>query len=108
MPKERTKTPMVRELKHEASIVRCLILGEQVGKSAAVWTAGAVTRIPGEVRARFLREVCRSVVEADVEVEAADSPATREKIGDRIMEIASQVCCEHVVGKIGLPLQPRR
>lgn len=131
MPRPQTKPPTLPELKYEARIVRCLILGEPVGRSTGIWTAGAVTRIPGEVRARFLRERRRSVVEADVEVEAADpagrrvqavvrvtleyagdavrsSPVVREGIGDRIMEVASRACCEHVGRQIGLPLQKNR
>ena len=88
-------------------------------EQACVLLAFATTKIPGEVRAKYLRDRGISTVHADVHVHAAgeaslelhavvrvevtyegdmvrSSEGTRKKINDRLQELAQKHCAEKV------------
>jgi len=113
-------TEMPTELKSECSIVSMRLARKRVPLAEANrLLAFAVTSIPGEVRVKYLRDQGISTVRADVHVDAAgagslelhavihvevtyegdmvrSSPGTREKIEDRLQELAQMRCAEAV------------
>lgn len=109
---------MPDELKAELSIVKMRLIQQTVSPpQAGIVRAFATTKIPGEVRAKYLRDRGISIVWADVYVDATgDSPFelhavvhvkltyqgdmvrssehTREKINQRLEELAQKYCAE--------------
>jgi hypothetical protein len=115
---------MAKELKHEASVVRMTLARRDLTlDEARKLLALAATTIPGEIRAKFLRDQGISTVTADVVVEAQgeqglavgavihvtltyqgdmvrSSPQVRNKINDRLQDVASKTAMQAVFNEI--------
>jgi len=109
---------MIRELKAELSIAQMQITrGTTYFDEACLLFATATTKIPGEIRAKYFRDLGISVVHADVHVDAIgdssfrlhavvqvqltykgdmvrSSERIRQAIGDRLEELAQKYCAE--------------
>jgi len=113
---------MPKELRAELSIVKMRFIRGAISLDQG-WPlfAFATTKIPGEVRAKYLRDQGISTVHADVHVDATgnssfqlhaivfvkltykgdmvrSSERTREKINQRLEELA-QECCANIAHK---------
>jgi hypothetical protein len=115
---------MLTELESASSVVSLRLSRKRLSQGEAnLLLAVAATSIPGEVRAKYLREQGISIVQADVRVDAVgaaslelhavvhvestyegdmvrSSPVTRRKIGDRLQELAQQHCAEAVLKEL--------
>ena len=115
---------MPKELKHEASLVKMRLTRRDITlDEAQKLFALANTFIPGEIRAKFLREQGISTVVADVSIQAQgerglsvdavihvkltyrgdmvrSSPQTRDRINDRLQEVASKTAMQTVFNEI--------
>jgi len=111
---------MPNELGSKSSIVNMRFTRENITPAQAYQLlAVATTSIPGEIRAKYLRDQHISIVHADVKVDAIgtaplelnavvrveltykgdmvrSSLPTREKINDRLQDLAQQHCAQTV------------
>lgn len=115
---------MAKELKLETTLVKMRLARKGISlNQAQKLLAVARTFIPGEVRAKYLREMNISAVEADVCVQAQggrglnmdaivrvkvtyrgdmvrSSPQVRNKINNRLHKVAQKVCSQAVFNEI--------
>ena len=115
---------MAKELKLETTLVKMRLARKDISLDQAhKLLAVARTSVPGEVRAKYLREMNVSTVEADVRVQATggqglavdavvrvkltyrgdmvrSSPRVRSEINNRLQEVAQKACCQAVFNEI--------
>ena len=115
---------MAKELKLETTLVKMQLARKGISlDQAQKLLAVARTLIPGEVRAKYLREMNTSTVEADVRVQAQgggglnvnalvrvkltyrgdmvrSSPRVRDKINNRLHKVAQKACSQAVFNEI--------
>jgi hypothetical protein len=115
---------MAKEITSEASLVTMRLVRKDISlDQAQKLLALASTSIPGEIRAKYLRDQGISTVEADVLVEAQggpglsvdavvrvkltykgdkvrSSPLVRTWINHRLQDVASKHCLQAVVNEI--------
>ena len=115
---------MLEELKSESSVVSMRLTRRSMSSSEATLLLALVTtEIPGEVRAKYLREQDVSTVHADVHVDAVgtaslelhamvrvelvyqgdmvrSSGQTRRRVGNRLQELAQRRCAETVLKEV--------
>jgi len=114
----KAKKKMPKELGSKSSIVTMRFTRENISPTQAYQLlAVATTSIPGEIRAKYLRDRHIFIVHADVQVDAIgaaplelnavvrveltykgdmvrSSAQTREKINDRLQDLAQQHCAQ--------------
>ena len=119
---------MAKELKRETTLVKMRLVRKCISlDQARKLLALAQTFVPGEIRAKYLREMNMSTVEADICVQAQgrqglnvdavvrvkltyrgdmvrSSPRVRNKINNRLQEVAQKVCLQAVFNEI-IPAQ---
>ncbi len=115
---------MAKELKLETTLVKMRLVRKCTSLDQAhKLMALAQTFIPDEIRAKYLREMNMSTVEAEVGVQAQggqglnvdavvrvkltyrgdmvrSSPRVRNKINNRLQEVAQKVCLQAVFNEI--------
>lgn len=115
---------MIKELDSNLSMVKMQLTREDISSAQAhQLLAFATTKIPGEIRAKYFRDQCISTVRADVHVDAIgealvnfhgvvsveitykgdmvrSSEWTRERINDRLQELAQEYCAQSVYENI--------
>jgi hypothetical protein len=111
---------MIKELDSSLSMVEMQLAREDISLDQAYQlVAVAITKIPGEIRAKYLRDQHVSTVHADVHVDAVgiaplelhaivgveltckgdmvrSSEQTREEINNRLQDLAQQHCAKIV------------
>lgn len=115
---------MPKELKHEASVVKMRLARRDFSlDEVQKLFAFATTSVPGEIRAKFLRDQGHSTVMADVCVHAQgeqgmavdatihvvltyrgdmvrSSPVDRSRINNRLQDVASKTAAQAVFNEI--------
>lgn len=111
---------MAKELESKSSMVKMRLTQEDISLTQARrLLAFATTQIPGEIRAKYFHDQGISIVSEDVQVDAISiaplefhamvhvellykgdmvrsSERTREKINDRLQDLAQRYCAETV------------
>ena len=112
------------ELNAEQSLVEMRLTRKMTLDQARVVLAVATTSIPGLVKAKYHRDEGNSIIEADVLVDGASleewltihavvhvkltykvdmvrsSEKVRQKIGDRLQEVAQEYCASTIMSEI--------